>query len=121
MYRSMFRSTIHRATVTGAELLEAADILPNQQVEICSVTNGERFRTYALRGQPGSGVICINGAAAHKDSPGDLAIIATFSWMADEQARDWQSAVVFVDARKRIAQLRSEQAGQTELGKLVWQ
>ena len=75
MYRSMFRSKIHRATVTGADLhyegsvtidadlLDASDILPNQEVEIWNVTNGERFSTYALRGQPGSGVVCINGAA----------------------------------------------------------
>ena len=133
MYRSMFRSKIHRATVTGADLnyegsvtidadlLAAADILPNEQVEIWNVTNGERFSTYALRGQPGSGVICINGAAAHKASTGDLVIIATFSWMSDEQARVWQPLVVFVDEHNRIADSRSEQAGQAELDQVVWQ
>lgn len=133
MYRSMFRSKIHRATVTGADLhyegsvtidadlLEAADILPNQEVEIWNVTNGERFSTYALRGQPGSGVICINGAAAHKASTGDLVIIATFSWMSDEQARVWQPLVVFVDEHNRIADSRSEKAGQAELDQVVWQ
>jgi aspartate 1-decarboxylase len=133
MYRSMFRSKIHRATVTGADLnyegsvtidadlLAAADILPNQQVEIWNVTNGERFSTYALRGQPGSGVVCINGAAAHKASPGDLVIIATFSWMNDEQAREWEPTVVFVDARNRIAEQRGELAGQAELTRIVWQ
>jgi len=133
MYRSMFRSKIHRATVTGADLnyegsvtidadlLAAADILPNQQVEIWNVTNGERFGTYALRGQPGSGVVCINGAAAHKASPGDLVIIATFSWMNDEQAREWEPTVVFVDARNRIAEQRGELAGQAELTRIVWQ
>ncbi len=133
MYRSMFRSKIHRATVTGADLhyegsvtidadlLEAADILPNQEVEIWNVTNGERFSTYALRGQPGSGVVCINGAAAHKASPGDLVIIATFSWMSDEQAKSWEPTVVFVDGQNRIAEQRNEQAGQAELAKVVWQ
>jgi aspartate 1-decarboxylase len=133
MYRSMFRSKIHRATVTGADLnyegsvtidadlLAAADILPNEQVEIWNVTNGERFSTYALRGQPGSGVVCINGAAAHKASPGDLVIIATFSWMNDEQAREWEPTVVFVDARNRIAEQRGELAGQAELTRIVWQ
>ena len=133
MYRSMFRSKIHRATVTGAELhyegsvtidaelLEAADILPNQEVEIWNVTNGERFSTYALRGQPGSGVICINGAAAHKASPGDLVIIATFSWMSDEQASSWEPTVVFVDGQNRIAEQRGEQAGQADLAQVVWQ
>lgn len=133
MYRSMFRSKIHRATVTGADLnyegsvtidadlLMAADILPNEQVEIWNVTNGERFSTYALRGQPGSGVVCINGAAARKASPGDLVIIATFSWMNDEQAREWEPTVVFVDARNRIAEQRGELAGQAELTRIVWQ
>ena len=131
--RSRFRSKIHRATVTGADLhyegsvsidadlLEASDIRPNQEVEIWYVTNGERFSTYALRGQPGSGVVCINGAAARKASPGDLVIIATFSWMSDEQAKSWEPTVVFVDSQNRIAEQRGEQAGQADLAKVVWQ
>ena len=95
MYRNMLRSKIHRATVTGAELhyegsvtidahlMARADILPHQEVAIWNVTNGERFQTYALPGKPRSGVVCINGAAAHKARAGDLVIIATFGWMAE--------------------------------------
>ncbi|MBI4518176.1 MAG: aspartate 1-decarboxylase [Deltaproteobacteria bacterium] len=133
MYRNMFRSKIHRATVTGADLnyegsvtvdatlLAAADILPHQEVEIWNVTNGERFRTYALRGQPGSGVVCINGAAAHKAKPGDLVIIATFGWMTEAEARTWEPRIAFVDRQNRIVERRHEQAGQAELAQVLWQ
>ena len=97
--RTMLRGKIHRATVTGADLhyegsvtidvdlLERADIIPYQHVDIWNVTNGERFTTYALEGKRGSGVVCINGAAAHKASKGDLVIIATFTQLDDESAR----------------------------------
>ena len=131
--RKMLRSKIHRATVTGAdlhyegsvtidsELLAEGDILPNQEVEIWNVTNGERFRTYALEGQPGSGVVCINGAAAHKVTRGDLVIIATFGWMNEQEARDYQPKVVFVDEQNRPKELRAEIAGQAALEKVVWQ
>jgi aspartate 1-decarboxylase len=132
MYRNMFRSKIHRATVTGADLeyegsvtidsdlLDQADILPHQEVEIWNVTNGERFRTYALRGQPGSGVVCINGAAAHKASRGDLVIIATFGWMTEEEARTWEPTVVFVDERNRPVERRGERGGQAEVRRAAW-
>jgi aspartate 1-decarboxylase len=94
----MLRGKIHRATVTGADLhyegsvtidatlMEGAGLIENEAVCIWNVTNGERFETYALRGEPGSGVVCINGAAAHKASRGDLVIIAAFGWMPDEEA-----------------------------------
>jgi aspartate 1-decarboxylase len=133
MYRNMLRSKIHRATVTGAELhyegsvtidadlLERADIIPHQEVEIWNVTNGERFRTYALAGQPGSGVVCINGAAAHKARAGDLVIIATFGWMTEAEARDWQPKLVFVDAHNRpVARHDGEHPGQADV-RHVWQ
>lgn len=132
MYRNMFRSKIHRATVTGADLeyegsvtidsdlLEGADILPHQEVEIWNVTNGERFRTYALPGQPGSGVVCINGAAAHKARRGDLVIIATFGWMTEEEARAWAPKIVFVDQRNRPVERRQERAGQAEMRRAAW-
>jgi aspartate 1-decarboxylase len=133
MYRNMLRSKIHRATVTGADLdyegsvtidsnlLARADILPHQEVEIWNVTNGERFRTYALEGKPGSGVVCINGAAAHKARRGDLVIIATFGWMSEAECRVWEPKVVFVDARNRPVQRGSEIAGQAELATATWQ
>ncbi len=131
--RKMLRSKIHRATVTGADLhyegsvtidsdlMAQGDILANQEVEIWNVTNGERFRTYALEGQPGSGVVCINGAAAHKVTRGDLVIIATFGWMEEAEARDYQPKLVFVDERNRPKELRTEIAGQSDLQQVTWQ
>jgi len=133
MYRNMLRGKIHRATVTGAdlhyegsvtideELMAQADILPHQEVEIWNVTNGERFRTYALRGRANSGVVCINGAAAHKANAGDLVIIATFGWMSEADARAWEPKVVFVDDRNRAVQRTHEQAGQADLQRVAWQ
>jgi aspartate 1-decarboxylase len=125
--RTMLRGKIHRATVTGADLhyegsvtidvdlLERADILPYEQVDIWNVTNGERFTTYALAGQRGSGVVCINGAAAHKASKGDLVIIAAFAGVPEAEARTWKPQCVFVDSRNRPVGLRAEHAGQAEL------
>ena len=125
--RTMLRGKIHRATVTGADLhyegsvtidvdlLERADIIPYQQVDIWNVTNGERFTTYALAGQRGSGVVCINGAAAHKASKGDLVIIASFGAMTEEEAHAWTPRCVFVDSQNRAVELRDEHAGQAEV------
>jgi aspartate 1-decarboxylase len=133
MYRNMFRSKIHRATVTGADLhyegsitidadlMEQADMLPHQEVEIWNITNGERFRTYTLPGQPGSGVICINGAAAHKAHKGDMVIIATFGWMTEEEARCWEPTVVLVDGKNRPVEKRAEKAGQADVTSVTWQ
>jgi aspartate 1-decarboxylase len=125
--RTMLRGKIHRATVTGAdlhyegsvtidsELLERADILPYERVDIWNVTNGERFSTYALAGQRGSGVLCINGAAAHKARKGDLVIIAAFTLASEAEARDWTPRCVFVDAENRPVELRAERAGQSDV------
>jgi aspartate 1-decarboxylase len=125
--RTMLRGKIHRATVTGADLhyegsvtidvdlLERADIIPYEQVDIWNVTNGERFTTYALAGQRGSGVVCINGAAAHKARRGDLVIIAAFAQVSEEAARSWVPHCVFVDARNRPVELRAERAGQSDI------
>jgi len=133
MYRNMLRSKIHRATVTGADLhyegsatidsdlMTRADIIPHQEIEVWNITNGERFRTYALPGRRGSGVICMNGAAAHKARRGDLVIIATFGWMTDEDARDWEPRLVFVDERNRAKEPREEKAGQAEVARVSWQ
>ena len=130
--RTMLRGKIHRATVTGAELhyegsvtidvdlLERADILPYERVDIWNVTNGERFQTYALAGQRGSGVVCINGAAAHKARRGDLVIIAAFTTLSEAEARDWQPRCVFVDARNRPVEQRAEHGGQADV-EHAWQ
>jgi len=132
MYRNMLRGKIHRATVTGADLhyegsatldsdlMARADIVEHQEIEVWNVTNGERFRTYALPGQPGSGVICMNGAAAHKVRVGDLVIIATFGWMTDAEARDWEPRLVFVDEHNRPKQPRAERAGQADVEQVAW-
>lgn len=114
MNRTMFKSKIHRATVTQADLhyegsvtidedlLDAADIFEHEWVAIWNVTNGERIETYALRGDRGSGVICINGAAAHRFDPGDLVIIATRTTVPEAEARAHSPTVVLVDERNRI-------------------
>ena len=115
MRRSLFKSKIHRATVTDAnlayegsvtidaELMRAADILPWERVQIWDVSNGSRLETYALEGEAGSGVVCVNGAAAHHVRPGDVVIIATFAEAAsDAEARAWKPTVVRVDAANRL-------------------
>ena len=116
MRRVMFKSKIHRATVTQADLhyegsvtldanlLEAADILPYEQVHVWNVTRGTRLQTYAITGEPASGVVCINGAAAHLVGPGDIVIIATFSELEEAEARRHQPRVVLVDAKNQIVQ-----------------
>ena len=114
MLRTFLKSKIHRATVTEANLdyegsitidgllADAADLWPNERVEIYDVTNGNRLATYVIRGEPGSGVIAINGAAAHLVKPGDLVIIASYAQMDDAEARDWQPSICFVDAENAL-------------------
>jgi aspartate 1-decarboxylase len=112
--RTLLKSKIHRATVTHAELdyegsitidrdlMDAADLLPHERVEIYDVTNGARLATYAIPGERGSGTIGINGAAAHLVKPGDLVILATYAQMTDAEARDFEPRICFVDARNRL-------------------
>jgi aspartate 1-decarboxylase len=115
MRRTMFKSKIHRATVThadldyegsvtiDAELMRAADILPYERVNVWNVSRGTRIETYALEGPPGSGVLCVNGAAAHQNRPGDLVIIATFAEYGAEELACHVPKVVLVDRQNRIA------------------
>ena len=122
MMRKMMRAKIHRATVTQAELdyegsitidrrlLDATDLLANEAVCVWNVTNGNRFETYAVEGEADSGVVCVNGAAAHLVRPGDLVIIAAFTWLEEEAARRHEPKVVFVDSRNRIREKRAEVA-----------
>lgn len=122
-YRRMLKSKIHRARVTEAdldyegsitiapELLKAADILPYEAVSVWNVTAGTRFETYAITGTPGSTEICVNGAAAHLVTPGDLVIIATFSQVLEEDCAKVNPTVVFVDQFNRIKELRPERVG----------
>jgi len=117
MKRTLFKSKIHRATVTDANLdyegsvtidetlMRAADILPYEKVAIWNATNGSRLETYAIVGAPNSGVICINGAAARHAQPGDIVIIATFAEAVDEaEARAWRPTIVRVDGQNQIVQ-----------------
>jgi aspartate 1-decarboxylase len=118
----MFKSKIHRATVTHADLhyvgsvtvdldlLEAADILPGELVSIVDITNGARLETYTIAGERGSGVIGINGAAAHLVHRGDLVILITYAAMTTEEARTYVPSVVHVDADNRIVQLGTDPA-----------
>lgn len=113
MKLSIFKSKIHRATVTHADLdyegsvsidlglMESAGILPYEAVHVWNVTRGTRLMTYAIEGERGSGVVCINGAAAHLCRPGDLVILATFTDLTPEEARRHVPKVVRVDSANR--------------------
>ena len=120
--RTMLKSKIHRATVTRAdlhyvgsvtvdeELMDAADLLPREQVAIVDVTNGARLETYVIPGEPGSGVIGINGAAAHLVQVGDLVILISYAQMDDATARGYRPRVVHVDAANKIIDLGTDPA-----------
>lgn len=114
MLRTMMKSKIHRATVTQADLhyvgsvtvdrdlMEAADLMEGEQVAIVDVTNGARLETYVIAGERGSGVLGINGAAAHLVHPGDLVILISYAQLDDAECREYRPRVVFVDAANRI-------------------
>jgi aspartate 1-decarboxylase len=122
----MLHSKIHRATVTGADLdyegsvsidtdlLEAADIVSGQQVHIWNITRGSRIVTYALPGESGSGTICINGAAAHQNSPGDVVIIASWVELEESKVQHHQPRVVRVDSSNRITGTEQEIPGPSQ-------
>jgi aspartate 1-decarboxylase len=122
MMRIMMKSKIHRATVTQADLdyvgsvtldaalMEAADLLEGEQVAIVDITNGARIETYVIPGERGSGVIGINGAAAHLVHPGDLVIIMSYALMSDAEARALEPRVVHVDEENRIVKLGNDPA-----------
>ncbi len=114
MQRIMLKSKLHRVRVTRSELhyegscaidddlLEAADIKEYQQIDIYNVTNGERFTTYAIRGQRGSGIISVNGAAAHKAKPADILIIATYAMYTELELQKFHPQLVYVDEQNHI-------------------
>lgn len=118
--RMMLKSKIHRATVTEAnleyegsitidqELLEAADILPYEQVQVLDINNGSRLETYALPGERGSGRICINGAAARLVCQGDMVIILTYNAVPESEAASLHPRIVYVDAKNRIKNQKKE-------------
>lgn len=114
MQRIMMKSKIHRATVTGLEidyegsiaidedLLEAADILPGEQVQVLNLSSGARFVTYAIRGERGSGTIMLNGPAARLAIKGDMVIVITYANVEEAEARSFQPQVVLVDKQNRM-------------------
>jgi len=114
MRRTFFKSKIHRATVTHADLhyegsvtidedlLDAAGIWEYEAVHVWNITRGSRIQTYAIKGERGSGIICINGAAAHLNKPGDLVILATFAELEESEGRSFKPTVVLVDSRNKI-------------------
>ncbi len=122
MRRRMMKSKIHRATVTGADinyvgsitlapaLMELADIMEHEQVHVLDVDNGARFETYTIAGERGSGVIGINGPAAHLVHENDVVILITYAAMTTEEAKAYQPRVVHVDQNNRIIQLGSDPA-----------
>jgi aspartate 1-decarboxylase len=122
MYRTMFSAKIHRATVThadlhyvgsvtvDADLLDAADLLPGEKVAIVDVTNGARLETYIIEGERGSGVLGINGAAAHLVAVGDTVILIAYQSMTDAEARRFEPRVIHVDAGNRIVEIGTDPA-----------
>jgi len=122
MFRTMLKSKIHRATVTHSELhyvgsvtvdedlMDAADLLAGERVAIVDVTNGARLETYVIPGARSSGVIGINGAAAHLVHPGDLVIIISYGLVTDAEARTLQPRIVHVDEENRIVKLGNDAA-----------
>lgn len=118
MQRNMLKSKLHRVTTTHSELhyigscaidenlLEAADILEYEEVQIWNVTNGERFATYAIKAERGSGTISVNGSAARRAAPGDLLIIASFAQYETAELKNHQPKLVFVDADNQMTEVK---------------
>lgn len=114
MLRTMMKSKIHRAKITesnleyqgsitiDAELMERANILEYEQVDVYNITNGERFTTYAIKGERGSGVICLNGAAAHKGKKGDKVIIVSYGIFDEKDLESYEPLKIYVDEKNRI-------------------
>ncbi|MFF3749369.1 aspartate 1-decarboxylase [Streptomyces sp. NPDC002018] len=131
MLRTLFKSKIHRATVTqadlhyvgsvtvDAELMEAADLLPGELVHIVDIDNGARLETYVIEGERGSGVIGINGAAAHLVHPGDLVILISYAQMDDAEAHGFTPRVVHVDTDNRVIALGSDASAPVPGGRTV--
>ena len=122
MLLTMFKSKIHRAVVTQADLhykgsltldpdlMEAANMIENEEVHVLNINTGARFSTYIITGERGSGVVCLNGAAARLGEPGDLIIALTYAQMEQEEARGWVPTVVHVDEHNRITSVEGPEA-----------
>ena len=114
MIRYMLKSKVHRAVVTDADLdyvgsitldkdlMDAADIIANEKVTIVNNNNGERSETYVIEGEPGSGIVCLNGAAARLVQRGDIVIILTYTILEEAECRDFKPHLVYVDEKNHI-------------------
>jgi aspartate 1-decarboxylase len=123
MQREVLRGKIHRATVTeanleyegsltvDAELMAAAGLAPYERIDVYNITNGNRFSTYLIEGPPRSGVICVNGAAAHLSRAGDLVIITGYGLATESEAKEHRPRVVLVDEKNHIKQVQRESTG----------
>ncbi|MEE8386977.1 MAG: aspartate 1-decarboxylase [Acidiferrobacterales bacterium] len=119
MKRNLLKSKLHRVTVTHSELeyegsvaidsrlLDAADILEYEKLEVYNITNGERFSTYAIRAEKASGIISVNGAAAHRANPGDVVIICTYAELDEKELTNFKPRLVYVDSDNRITHTRN--------------
>lgn len=125
MFRMMMNSKLHRATVTeadlnyvgsitiDADLLDAAGMLPNEKVHVVNNNNGSRFETYIIAGERGSGVICVNGAAARLVQRGDIVIILSYVYMTDEEACTHEPTVLIMDEKNGVKEIIREKQGMT--------
>ncbi|NBI30507.1 aspartate 1-decarboxylase [Chengkuizengella marina] len=121
MFRTMMKSKLHRATVTEAnlnyvgsitiaeDLMEAVDLLPNEKVQVVNNNNGARLETYVIKGERGSGVICLNGAAARLVQPRDTVIVIAYAMMSEEEARTFQPKVAIMGQDNNIEELMTEE------------
>lgn len=121
MLLNLFKSKLHRGTVTEANLnyigsitidealMEAANLYPNEKVQIVNNNNGARFETYVIKGERNSGVICLNGAAARLVQPGDKVIIIAYCWLTEEEAKSFQPKAVFLDEENRVQEVLREE------------
>ena len=131
MFRTLLKSKIHRVAVTHCELhyegscaidenlLEAAGIVENEQIHVWNIDNGERFVTYAIKGQRGTGMVSVNGSAARRAAVGDLIIIAAFGLVPEEQVAAHRPKLVFVDHANRIQEERAHIPVQAASGQAV--
>jgi len=127
MMRNMMKSKIHRATVTEAnlnyvgsitideDLMEAADLWENEKVQVVNINNGARLETYVIPGPRGSGVICLNGAAARHAQPGDKVIIISYALMTEEEAREYRPRIILMDEGNRPAGMTGKEEHATIL------
>ncbi len=119
MLRAFCRAKLHRVTITDAnlqyvgsltvdrELLDAAGLLPYEQVQVVNVNNGARLETYLIPGEAGSGVVCLNGAAARLGAPGDVAIVIAYAWLDERELADFRPRLVQVDAANRVTRVET--------------